>query len=240
MSLAGLIFAVSSLAACGDGTDTAGPTAAPSSGAHSAETGNSGSTSVGSSASCAMELTYAGHPYSAIGRLRWRLSTTGRTEEASDSPCSDVGGGAEDDEVATTVTIRELTALPLDRAFLASGILMVRGDLPTPDEVSAWMRRPACDSEDSFEVTGDWVGIHNSYAQRQDPGLPPPYRLDVWITDGPADLVGGNVLIQVTDDTAPRLTREDVRGSLWEGGTVTATVHCEDRSFIADEATSSA
>lgn len=67
-----------------------------------------------------------------------------------------------------------------------------------------------------------------------DGDIRPPYRITAWVREGPAEYVDTRVTVHATEVTDPQLGPQDVERSLWEGGDVTARVHCADGRFVAD------
>jgi hypothetical protein len=56
----------------------------------------------------------------------------------------------------------------------------------------------------------------------------------MWVTQGPREYVGSRITVHADERTDPQLGPEDVKQTLWEGGDVVATVHCEADRFVAD------
>jgi hypothetical protein len=122
----------------------------------------------------------------------------------------------------------------LDRAFLGHGQLYVREGRGFPEAARAWFEKTRCDEPGRFELTGQWLGVRSRHEARFDGDLRPPYRITAWVAQGPAAYVDTLVTVHATETTDPSLGPEDVEGSLWEGGDVSARVHCEGGRFVAD------
>ena len=189
--------------------------------------GCSGPPSAGGEASCADLVDYRGERYAGHGELQRMPETAGPAGTATRVTCDDGNGESE----ATEVEVVELRDVPLDRAFLSHGQLYVREDLDFPEAARAWFARTRCDEDGRFELTGRWLGVSSPNEVRFDGDIRPPYRITAWVAQGPAAYVDTRVTVHATEATDPLLGPEDVKGSLWEGGDVTAQVHCEDGRF---------
>jgi hypothetical protein len=181
-------------------------------------------------ASCADLVTYDGHRYHGNGELQRTPATVGAAGTASRIPCDDGNGesGAEEMDVA------ELRDVPLDQAFLSHDQLYVRDDRELPAAARAWFEPTTCDAPEPFELTGRWLGVESPREVRSDGDIRPPYRITAWVTAGPAAYVDTRVTVHATRQTDPQLGPGDVKRSLWEGGDVTAQVHCDGGRFVAD------
>lgn len=187
-------------------------------------------------ASCPDLADYHGGRYGGYGELQRVPATTGPAGTATRVTCDD-GNGA---SAAEEMDVLRLRDVPLERAFLSHGQLYVRDGLDLPPEARAWFARTTCDDTGRFEVTGRWLGVESAREVRFDGDIRPPYRITAWLSDGPAAYVGTRVTVHVTAQTDPQLGPQDVKRSLWEGGQVTALVHCEQGRFVADGLTTPA
>lgn len=198
--------------------------------------GCSGATGTGSAADCADLVRYDGHRYVGHGELQRMPATSGRTGAATRLSCDDGNGPSPEEDIEVV----QLLDVPLDRAFLSHGQLYVRDDLDLPAAARPWFEPTTCDETEPFEVTGQWLGVESPNEVRFDGDIRPPYRITAWLTDGPAAYVDTRVTVHATTQTDPQLGPEDVKRSLWEGGDVTALVHCEQGRFVADGLTTPA
>lgn len=184
--------------------------------ASSAACGTSGATSGGGaegSASCAALLEIDGVRYLGHGDLRRRPQTTDRRVEVVVPSCDDTGG--RDEAVPErAASAQELVGVPVGRAVMMDGALYLRRGTDLPPAARAWFEPVTCDHPGD----GD---------------LRPPYRLDIAVDVGPAAYVGATVTIQVSADTRPALGPDDVRATLWTGGSVTTRVRCAGDRFTA-------
>jgi hypothetical protein len=186
----------------------------------------------GGEASCAASIVYRGDIYVGHGELKRDPATTGRQVTGALPGCHDSGGQdpAEPDEA---VQVAELVEVPLDTAFQWNGSIFVREGRELPPETRSWFRAPRCTTAAEFELLGDWLGVTGPNKPRFDGDLRPPYRLQVHVTDGPAEYVGATIDVHADAATEPTLGPEDVEASLGEGGQVGALVRCDAGRFHA-------
>jgi hypothetical protein len=162
--------------------------------------------------------------------------TSGPAGTATRLSCDDGTGPSPEEDI----DVVELRDVPLDRAFLSHGQLYVRDELDFPEAARSWFEPTSCDETESFELTGQWLGVESSREVRFDGDLRPPYRVTAWVSEGPAAYVDTLVTVHATARTEPQLGPEDAKRSLWEGGDVVAQVHCEAGRFVADGLTTPA
>jgi hypothetical protein len=189
-----------------------------------------GEPGVHASFDCVAAVEIDGERYVGHGDLERTPETTGRTEPATRPGCDD-GGGAEPDQ---RVQAEELVGIPMSEGVLVDGSFYVRDDGTFPEEARAWFEPVTCQEEAAFEVSGPWEGARSEHRARFDGDLRPPYRLTMWVSQGPREYVGSRITVLADERTDPQLGPEDVKQTLWEGGDVVATVHCEGDRFVAD------
>jgi hypothetical protein len=175
-------------------------------------------------------VVYAGHTYSGYGDLLRQPATTGRTGTGTFPGCDD-GNGA---PVKEKVEVQELADIPLRRAILVNGQFYYRAGSSLPEAARPWFSAPHCNTGGDFELTGSWLGVTGGPEPAADGDIRLPYRLAVRVIDGPKEYVGATVHIRATRKTDPALGPHDVRRVLGNGGRLTAGVHCDGRTFIAD------
>lgn len=186
----------------------------------------------GGEASCAAVIVHDGATYAGQGRVLRDPATTGR-EVAAVLPGCDDSGGQDEAEEDQQVQVAELEGVPLETAFLWQESIFVREGHELPQAAEAWFEVPRCTSETEFEILADWLGVTTPKKPRFDGDLRPPYRLEVHVVEGPDEYVGATVELHADGATDPALGPEDVKSSLWEGGTVRARVSCEEEYFRA-------
>jgi hypothetical protein len=184
----------------------------------------------GAAASCAAAVRYDGNLYLGQGQLRRDPATTGRLVDGSVPPCNDTGGASEEAEPAQ---LAELEDVPVETAVLFNGGVYVREGADLPASTEPWFTAPDCTSDGEFDLVGDWLGVESHHQPRYDGDIRPPYRVEVHVTEGPADYLGATIQVHADSDTDPTLGPDDVKESLWEGGQVMALTRCADGRFEA-------
>jgi hypothetical protein len=93
---------------------------------------------------------------------------------------------------------------------------------------------PTCRPKDApISLRGPWLGILGVDG-RTGVDLLPPYDLTMRVEDASDDRYEGALLtIHVTTDVEELLDRDDVRTSLWEGGSLVVSAACGDEEFVA-------
>lgn len=183
-------------------------------------------------ADCAAVVVYKGHTYYGNGGVKRDPETTGRSMPAVMPGCDDTGdqSKAERDE---PVRVFELADVAPSTAVYLDGAIYIREGRDLPKPTRRWFLTPRCRTTGRFEMTGDWLGVTGPKKVRFDGDIRLPYRLEMHVTSGPSRYVGATIPVRATEATNPALTTEDVKKSLWKGGTVTASVHCAGRHFEA-------
>lgn len=182
--------------------------------------------------SCAAVLVYDGHTYFGTGGVKRDPDITGRSMSAVLSGCDDSGGQteAESDE---PVQVNELADVPPSTAVHFQGSIYVRDGRELPEQTRRWFRAPRCLNAGTFEVTGDWLGVTGPKKPQFDGDIRLPYRVEMHVTSGPPRYIRTTITVRATEATDPALNPADVKASLWQGGEVTASVHCTDQHFEA-------
>jgi hypothetical protein len=182
--------------------------------------------------SCADVIEYDGHTYVGVGHLRRDPEVSGASMSAVRPACDDVGGvgGGRKDEAIRVVT---LTGVDPDAAVFFQGNVYLRRGRELPAWTQQWFQAPRCDSAGILELHGRWLGVTSPLKPRFDGDLRLPYRLDVYVTSGPEGYVGAMIVVQATEATDPALTPADVKQTLGQGGSVSASVRCADGRFEA-------
>ena len=191
-------------------------------------------------ASCAAVLEYDGRTYTGYGDLKYVPATSGVTGTGTMPRCDDQPE-SQDDVGAEKLTVAELRDIGPDRAVLTNGGVFLADGKAFPEQIRAWFSAPDCDLAGSFGVHGDWLTVDTHAEPRFDGDLRAPYRVTVAVlsTDPRAERYAGwTIDVTVTGQTAPSLGPDDVTSSLWEGGTISVRVHCDDTRFVAEQARS--
>jgi hypothetical protein len=184
------------------------------------------------SASCASVIVYDGHTYFGRGDIKRDPEVTGRSMPAVLPVCDDSGGQSET-EADAHVRVEELADVAPGTAVFWDGSIFIRDGRVLPKKTQRWFHAPRCGTAGTFAVTGDWLGGTSPHKARFDGDIRLPYRLEVHVTSGPTRYVGAKIMVRATKATDPALGPADVKGSLWQGGQVSASVRCEHRHFVA-------
>lgn len=190
----------------------------------------------GSSASCAFVAEFRGGNYESVGVKK--TPTEGEHLGTAVLPgCDDTGEGAEPQD--ETIEVARLEGVSPQQAILWQGHfdkVLVREGASLPPEVAALIQPPRCDTEDAaVRLAGPWLGIIGP-GQETEVDLKPPYRVHMFVDEASEDRYErAFITIQVPRDAGEPLTREDVRESLWEGGTVDVEAVCERGAFLAGD-----
>jgi hypothetical protein len=192
-----------------------------------------GSGNTGGSASCVFLARFQGHEYTsvavAIGPVEGRPLGT-----AVLPGCGDTGRSTPRDE---EVPVGELPGVSPQIAIVLRGtsnqVLVRKGVDRLPPEVRRLLHAPACDAGDQpIELSGPWLGIHDQ--DRTEVDLIPPYQLDMLVMETTNHRYErAYLMIQVPESLGHPLSREDLAGSLWRGGTISITSGCQDGRFVA-------
>ena len=148
-------------------------------------------------------------------------------------PGCDDSGGQSEPEPDEDVRVEELVDVAPGTAVFWDGSIFIRDGRDLPQEPQRWFRVPRCRTAGTFAVTGDWLGVTGRNKVRFDGDLRPPYRLEVHVTSGPSPYVGARIMVRATEATDPALGPADVKGSLWKGGQLSASVRCAAGHFEA-------
>jgi Family of unknown function (DUF6281) len=183
-------------------------------------------------------VTYDGHSYVALGVAVAPVEGN-LLQGATIPPCNDTGELAEP-ENPEQVTVAELPGVSPSVAVLLQGrddVVLVRDDVEhdeLPQGVKQLLRAPRCDPGDApIDLHGAWLGIVTPDETTED-DLVPPYDLEVSVDESSAPgYERARLAIRVPSDLGRPLTREDLRTSLWEGGTISITARCDGGQYVA-------
>jgi uncharacterized protein DUF6281 len=186
--------------------------------------------------SCAFIVTFRGERY--LGRRVLVEPPLGeRLGEAVIPSCPDSSGGESiGDE---RIPVVELEGIDPNVAIVWEGrpsSILVREDVdPFPSELQPYLERPVCDpSREPIRLFGQWVGIIEP-DETTELDLIPPYDLELLVSVASSpEYRGADLVVRVPASSARLVTREDIRTSLWEGGSIEMTVRCAGDRFLAD------
>ena len=114
--------------------------------------------------------------------------------------------------------------------------ILVREDIePWPSELDRYLQRPVCDpAHEPIHLFGRWVGIIQP-DQTTELDLVPPYDLELLVSVASApEYQGTDLTVRVPASAGRLVTKEDIRTSLWKGGSIEMTVRCSGARFLAD------
>jgi Family of unknown function (DUF6281) len=187
----------------------------------------------GSEAECALVVRYQGQTY--VGWAAQVAPREGRLIGTGVLPGCDDGDGPEPDEEVDVAEIQGVSpeiALAWhgrgDTGFVPEGVTRL------PPELKPLVRAPKCDPRDEpIELAGPWLGILGADGHTE-LDLVPPYDVDLFVRETNASHYERAFLtVRVPEELGRPLTRADIRGSLWEGGTIEFTVGCRDGRYMA-------
>ena len=188
----------------------------------------------GSSGSCAFVAEFRGGNYESVV-VRKAPAEGEHLGTAILPSCDDTED--EDEGQDETIEIARLEGVSPQQAILWQGHfdkVLVREGASLPPEVAALALPPPCDTEgESFRLSGPWLGIIGP-GQETEVDLKPPYRVDMFVEEASEDRYeSAFITVQVRPGAGEPLTREDVRASLWEGGTIHVDGVCQGSAFVA-------
>jgi hypothetical protein len=192
-------------------------------------------------ASCAFVVEYGGHRYlgsaAPVGPVEGKLLGTATMPGCEDTPNAPVPDDAE-------VEVAEIEGVDREIAIMIRGrdeTVLLREDVDPqrlPPQLTRLLSAPRCTSgAQPVEVSGRWFGIVGADGHTE-LDLDPPYDVRIRVSEASvAAYERAEINIRVPMALGRPLTRSDIESSLWEGGTLKATVSCRDGSFVASSVT---
>lgn len=187
--------------------------------------------------SCIFAVQYDGHRY--VGHAAPVNPVEGKQLGTATQPgCRDTPDGPEPDEAE--VEVAEIEGVSPDLAITIQGrddSVLIRDDVDfkrLPPELARLLSPPSCNSGESpVEISGIWRGILGADGNTE-VDLDPPYDVEIQVIDTSfADYERADLTVRVPTTLGHPLSRDDIESSLWEGGTITATVSCRNGDFVA-------
>jgi hypothetical protein len=195
----------------------------------------------GGEGSCALNVSYNGHTYvgSGVGVAPPEGKSLGRFALP---PCDDTDD-ATGPEPGEEIELAELEGVSPSVAIVWRGrsdVVFIREDVDydaLPPALARLLRAPQCDPRDEpIQLAGPWLGIIGADGKTE-LDLVPPYDLEIFVDESSAQRYERAYLtVRVPAELGQPLTREDIRSSLWEGGTISLTVKCRDGRYLAEQA----
>jgi Family of unknown function (DUF6281) len=185
------------------------------------------------SGSCGLMAQFEGRSYLGNG-VRVIPTYGGPLGRATIPPCGDDDGFSI--EAFSIVGVSPKVAFAArqydDLVFIAEGTDSL------PRALQRLRQVPRCiDSDAPISLHGPWLGIIGVDGNTE-VDLVPPYDLDMRVDEASAARYERVFLtIHVAESLGQPLTREDVRSSLWKGGTLSIVATCLDGQFWAERVT---
>jgi hypothetical protein len=196
--------------------------------------GSSGGPSSGGSGSCALGALLDGRSYVADGGYRV-IPTRGQPLGTATVPGCEGDDGYDFQAVA-------IEGISPEVAFVDPGredIVFIAEDVESrPPELMRLRLERGCGEEDApIHLVGPWLGIIGPHGETE-VDLVPPYVLEMLVEDASiARYEGAFLNIHVAADRGTPLDRQDVRSSLWEGGTLAVSATCVEGRYRAEHVT---
>ena len=189
----------------------------------------------GGGGSCAFIATYAGARYEGR-RVVVEPPLGDALGKAVIPACDDGGGSPSADE---RIPVRELEGIDPGVGIVWEGSLssiLIREDLGSlPPELERYLERPVCDPTLApIELHGQWIGIIQP-DETTEVDLEPPYDLELLVASSSApEYVGADLVVRVPRSAGRLITQEDIRTSLWKGGSIDVTASCAGDRFLVE------
>ena len=152
--------------------------------------------------------------------------------------CNDTGGTSP--PPAEHLLVARLPGVDPSVAVVSSGdpwTIFVREDLdPLPGEITRLLVAPTCDATDEpLDLDGPWLGIIGADGKTE-LDMVPPYDVEMQVEQASSKIYErADITIRVPASLGEPLTREDVRSSLWKGGTIHVVAGCDGDRFVAQQ-----
>lgn len=185
-------------------------------------------------ADCALAIRYQGSLY-----VAWGVEVAPREGTVLGTgvlPGCDDGTGASPDEA---LQVAELRGASPEVAVVWQGrtdVVFVRDGADPPPEVEKLVHGPTCEHRDErIAMTADWLGVLGPDGHTE-VDLEPPYDLELFVQQASSPRYERTYLtVRVPASAGRPLTSDDVKASLWEGGTLTMQARCgPDGRYLAD------
>jgi len=200
--------------------------------------GSAGTEAVGEE-SCAFTVNYQGHTYigSGVGVAPVEGKPLGRVTLPACHDTDDATGPEPTEEIE----LAEVEGVSPSVALAWRGhpdTVLIREDVDhdrLPSGLARLLRAPKCDPSDApIHLSGPWQGISGVDGDAE-LDMAPPYDLVMYVDESSATRYERAYLtVRVPAELGRPLSREDIRSSLWEGGTVSLTVGCREGHYVAE------
>jgi hypothetical protein len=193
----------------------------------------------GGEAACAMVLRY--HDRSYAGTTVHIVPPQGsRVGFAVVPGCNDTGQKqAPPDE---KIAVARLRGVSPEVALVMPGrddvVLVRRGIDQLPPRVRALLHAPTCEQQDApIRLSGPWLGILGP-GGKTEVDLVPPYEVDLLASKASTSRYRNAFLsVRVPAGLGHPITKDDLRNSLWKGGSIDIEAGCKAGRFVAQRLT---
>lgn len=150
--------------------------------------------------------------------------------------CDDTNDG--EPEPDEEIPVSRFPGVSPDRAVIWTGshdtVFVREGTERVPPELGRLLEAPSCDEGDApITLNGPWLGILGADGNTE-LDLEPPYDIDLFVDEASSETYERAYLtVRVPPAAGQPLTRDDVKASLWEGGTIELTTNCDGGRFVA-------
>lgn len=154
-------------------------------------------------------------------------------------PCNDTNDAGEHEEV---FEVAELPGVSPRAALVWPGrhdmVLVHEGFKRLPPKVTRLMEAAACDrAQAPIRLNGQWLGILEADGETET-DLIPPYDLELLVSKASSlRYERAKLFVRVPRSLGEPLSHEDIRSSLWEGGTLEIVATCSGAAFVAEAVT---
>jgi hypothetical protein len=203
--------------------------------------GSENSGRAGGDPSCAFTVSYQGHTYNGSG-VRIAPREGNPLGHTTLPPCDDTNAGT-GGESGKEVELAEVEGVSPSVALAWRGhpdTVLIREDVDfdrLPVALARLLRVPKCDPGDEpIQLLGPWLGISDADGHTE-LEMAPPYEVAIYVDESSARRYERAYLtVRVPAELGQPLSREDIRSSLWKGGTISLTVKCGDGQYLAEQA----
>jgi hypothetical protein len=189
----------------------------------------------GGAGSCAALVRYHGVTYVGEG-VRVAPVAAGPAGTAIMPPCTDSPGGSSGPQ---RIRVLRVQGVSPHVALIWQGIddmVLVRRSLGShpPKALQRLLEAPSCRMGDApITLRGPWEGILGANGKTE-LDMRPPYEITMKVAGASAGrYLGAFLTVRVPAALGRPLTKADIHGSLWKGGTIAITATCARGRYVA-------
>jgi Family of unknown function (DUF6281) len=193
----------------------------------------------GGEADCAMVARYHDRSYAGT-TVRVVPPQGSRVGFAVVPGCNDTG--QKQDPPDEKIAVARLRGVSPDVALVVPGrdnFILVRRDIDRlPPQIRTLLHAPRCRQRDApIRLSGPWLGILGP-GGKTEVDLVPPYDVDLLASKASASRYRNAFLsARVPASLGHPLTKDDLRDSLWKGGSIDIEAGCKAGRFVAQRLT---